>query len=117
MVEALQNGHINLARVAGTSLDHGAELDALPLLPPATQENLIQQATAGAEVSAVQAWKESNEPAGEAGTDAAPHLELQSSDAIEGTDDLLGLAALKLAWSDASTSAREAFLLWIKSNS
>ncbi|WP_271594714.1 ParB/RepB/Spo0J family partition protein [Bradyrhizobium sp. CCBAU 65884] len=114
---ATQNGHTNLARVVGTSLDHGAELDALFLLPPATQENLIQQATAGAKVSAVQACKEMNEPSPVTeSSEAASLLVAQSPVSIAGADDLIGLGALKSAWSAASASAREAFLSWVKTN-
>jgi ParB family chromosome partitioning protein len=42
----------DLPRVVGTSLDKGAELDALAAMPQAERERLIQQAEAGEAVSA-----------------------------------------------------------------
>ena len=112
---AAQNGRANLARVAGTALDRGAELDALPLLPPAARDRLIEQATAGAKVSAVQAHKRLDETPREADTsNAASYPRLQSPCSIDDTNDLLGLTALKSAWSEASALAREAFLSWIR---
>lgn len=78
--------------------------------------NLIQQATAGAKVSAVQARKEMNKPPEEAETlDAASScLKKQSPDPLKSPNDSLGLAELKSAWFEASASACEAFLLWTR---
>jgi len=45
-------GEAVLAKVAGTSLDKGEELDALPKLPPETREKLIDRAEKGEKVSA-----------------------------------------------------------------
>lgn len=39
---AAKNGRVDLARIAGTSLDRGAELDALPLVPPSCREQAPQ---------------------------------------------------------------------------
>jgi ParB/RepB/Spo0J family partition protein len=110
---AAQNGRANLARVAGTALDRGAELDALPLLPPAARDRLIERATAGAKVSAVQAHKRMDEPPRETDTSPASYPRPQSPHSFDDTNDLLGLIALKSAWSEASALAREAFLSWI----
>jgi hypothetical protein len=46
-----------LKAIQGTSLDHGRELDALPLLRPPARQNLIKRAVAGEIVSAVKALK------------------------------------------------------------
>lgn len=111
---AVQNGPTTLARVARTALDTGAELDALPLLPHATQERLIEQAAAGARVSAVQARREMRESSVAEGLDAA-----QASSPADSTDaesDFPGLSALKEAWLGASASARETFLVWIEAS-
>jgi ParB-like chromosome segregation protein Spo0J len=45
----------DLDRVAGTSLDKGAELDALAIMPPETRAPIIQRAASGEEVSAIRA--------------------------------------------------------------
>jgi ParB-like chromosome segregation protein Spo0J len=111
---AAQNGRANLARIAGTSLDQRAELDALPMLPNATQELLIKRATAGAEVSAVRARKQMCETPAEAATPAvAAASQQQPSNFLEAESELRGLSALKSAWLGASNSARETFLAWI----
>lgn len=107
-----QNGSATLTRVAGTALDTGAELDALPHLPPATRAQLIEQAAAGAKVSAVQARKKMREPTAAEGLDAAEAL--SAPDSIEAESDFSGLSALKAAWLGASNSARETFLDWIE---
>jgi ParB family transcriptional regulator, chromosome partitioning protein len=59
-----------LARVAHTSLDKGAELDALAKLPAADRTAVVDRAAAGEVVSAKTAM--SVRPAGEAGGAAAP---------------------------------------------
>jgi hypothetical protein len=109
---AAQNGPSNLARVAGTSLDRAAELDALPLLPRATQELLINQATTGAKVSAMQARREmlavSGAPESPDAAAASQQPPVSNND-----DDVCGLSELKTAWFGASDSEREAFLAWI----
>jgi ParB/RepB/Spo0J family partition protein len=109
---AAQNGPTTLTRIARTALDTGAELDALPLLPRATQERLIKQAAAGAEVSAVQARREMRESSAAEGLDATEALSPQ--DSTEAESDFPGLSALKQAWLGASNSARETFLAWIE---
>jgi ParB/RepB/Spo0J family partition protein len=114
---AAQNGRTDLARIVGTSLDRGAELDALPLVSPATRDALIEQATAGIEVSAVQARKEQQKPtAQEESSNTAAALRQQSSQ----TPGLVAtyfidndLSALKAAWNNASKAVREKFLEWI----
>jgi hypothetical protein len=112
---AAQNGRANLERVAGTALDRGAELDALPLLPDAAQELLIEQAIAGAEVSAVQAQREMSERSSEMKSlDDAAAIQQSSSGSTGSENDLPGLSELKEAWLCASGSAREAFLAWIE---
>jgi ParB-like nuclease domain len=117
---AAQNGRTDLARIAGTSLDNGVELDALPLVPPATRDALIEQAIAGIEVSAVQARKEQQMPSVEAESLNTSALTEKPSDAAaldakqtESVDANFGLSALKVAWLGASDPAREAFLAWI----
>jgi hypothetical protein len=93
---AAQNGPTTLTRVARTALDTGAELDALPLLPHATQELLIEQAAAGAEVSAVQARREMRESSAAEGPDATNAS--SPPDSTEAESDFPGLSALKKAW-------------------
>ena len=114
---AAQNGRTDLARIAGTSLDRGAELDALPLVSPATRDVLIEQAIAGIQVSAVQARKEQLKPtAQEVNSNTAAALRQQSSHAsgLVTTDFVDNdLFALKAAWTNASKAAREKFLAWI----
>jgi ParB-like chromosome segregation protein Spo0J len=109
---AAQNGPTTLTRIARTALDTGAELDALPLLPRATQERLIEQAAAGAEVSAVRARREMRESSAAEGLDTTEAL--SQPDSIEAEIDFPGLSALKKAWLGASSSARENFLAWIE---
>lgn len=46
-----------LKAIQGTTLDHGRELDALPLLGPLQRQKLINAAVAGEIVSAVKALK------------------------------------------------------------
>ncbi len=112
-----QNGRTDLARITGTSLDRGAELDALPLVPPATRDALIEQAIAGIEVSAVQARKEQQKPtAQEESSNTAASLRQQSSQTsgLVATDLVDNeLSALKAAWNSASKAVREKFLAWI----
>jgi ParB-like chromosome segregation protein Spo0J len=107
---ATQNGRTDLARIVGTSLDRGAEIDALSLVPPATRDALIEQAVAGIEVSAVQTRKEQQKPSVEAECDAAA----QDAKSNERVDNDFGLSALQVAWLGASDPAREAFLAWIE---
>jgi ParB/RepB/Spo0J family partition protein len=109
---AAQNGSAILTRVARTALDTGAELDALPHLPPATQEQLIEQAAAGAQVSAVQTRREMRGSPAAKGQDATEPLSPPSSAQIDCPD----LSALKKAWLGASSSARESFLAWIEAS-
>lgn len=111
---AAQNGRTNLKRVAGTSLDGAAELDALPLLPRVTQELLINQAAEGASVSAVQVLREMRELSGATENPNAATASHQLPSVSTTEDDLRGLSVLKTAWLDASDSARETFLAWIK---
>lgn len=115
---AAKNGRTNLARIVGTSLDRGIEIDALPLVLPATRDALIKQAIAGIAVSAVQARKEQQMPSVEAKSLGTSSLTEKPSDAAaldakptESVDD--DLSALKLAWLGASDAAREAFVVWI----
>jgi ParB/RepB/Spo0J family partition protein len=110
---AAQNGPTTLTRVARTALDNGAELDALPLLPRATQEFLIEQAAAGAEVSAVQARKEMRESSKAPEGLDTPTIS-SSPGSTEAENDFPGLSALKEAWLVASNPVRETFLEWIK---
>jgi ParB/RepB/Spo0J family partition protein len=107
-----QNGSATLTRVAGTALDTGAELDALPHLPPATREQLIEQAASGAQVSAVQARKQLRESPAANGLDTTEALPTPDLAAPE--SDSPDLSALKQAWLGASKSARESFLAWIE---
>lgn len=106
-------GSSTLTRVAGTALDTGAELDALPHLPPATQERLIEQAAAGAQVSAVRARREMRASSTAKGRDATESLSLSADAEIDSSD----LSALKEAWLGASSTAREKFLAWIEASS
>jgi ParB/RepB/Spo0J family partition protein len=118
---AAQNGRTDLARIVGTSLDCGAEIDALSLVPPGTRDALIEQAIAGIEVSAVQACKE-QQPSVEAecrpdtSSPAEGPFDTAAQDAksTERVDDDFGLSALKSAWLGASDPARDAFLAWIE---
>jgi len=100
VLRAARNASPNLKRVAGTALDRAAEFDALPLLPVADQERLIEQARASAMVSAVEFRKETSEQ-------NAP-----SASAVGGfaDDDLPGLTALKAAGREASSGAWAAFV-------
>jgi ParB/RepB/Spo0J family partition protein len=112
---ATQNGRDDLTRVVGTSLDRGNELDTLPLLPPNVRGDLIEQAAAGAEVSAVQTRRERLDQSVVAeDRDAAADLQQSRSDSTEAENDVSGLSALQSAWLGASSSARETFLTWIK---
>ena len=111
---AVQNGPTTLTRIARTALDTGAELDALPQLSHAAQERLIEQAAAGAKVSAVQARKEMRELCAAEGLDTTETL--SPSDSTEAEIDLPGLSALKSAWLGASSSARKNFLAWIEAS-
>jgi hypothetical protein len=114
---AAQNGRTDLARIAGTSLDRGAELDALPLLPPTTRDALIEQAVAGFEVSAVQARKEWQKPTAqeESSNTATALRQLPShTSGLVATDFIDNdLSTLKAAWNNASKEVREKFLAWI----
>ena len=115
---AAENGRTDLARITGTSLDLGAELDALPLLPPATRDALIEQAVAGIDVSAVQARKE-QQPSVESPDTSSPaensDAAAQDAKSTERVDDNdFGLSALQEAWLGASDPARAAFLVWIE---
>lgn len=56
-------GPANLAKVVGTSLDSGTELDALAKLPSAKQEALIAKAAAGEYISARQSKKKKGQMA------------------------------------------------------
>lgn len=103
---AAQNGRANLVRIAGTSLDRKAELDALPLLPRAAQEILIARAAEGDEVSAVQA-KEAYKPP------SSTESHVSEIDSVNVDNDVPGLITLKSAWLGASDAARESFLAWI----
>jgi hypothetical protein len=114
---ATQNGRTDLARITGTSLDRGAEIDALSLVPPATRDALIEQAVAGIEVSAVQTRKEQQKPSVEAECPDTSSPAGKPSDAAKSTervDNDFGLSALQVAWLGASDPAREAFLAWIE---
>jgi hypothetical protein len=50
-------GFETLKAIQGTSLDHGRELDLLPLLSPVQRQKLIKRAQAGEVVSAISALK------------------------------------------------------------
>ena len=93
---AARNGHANLARVTGTSLDQRAELDARPCRPCYAEEPHSAGRT-GAQVSAVQARKKMPPQEAEV-SDAASCLDLRPPDSVEHTSDLQGLTALKSAW-------------------
>jgi hypothetical protein len=109
---AAKNGHTNLKRIVGTSLDVPSELDALPLLPRATQERLINDATAGAQVSAVHALRQMRKLS--AATESPQAVPTSQQPPSSNQDDLQALSVLKTAWINASNAAREAFLAWIK---
>lgn len=118
---ATQNGRANLARIAGTSLNRGAELDSLPLVPPATRDALIEQAVAGFQVSAVQARKEQQQKSVEAQspntsslTENTSNIAAPDANPTERVNNDFELSALQAAWLGASDAAREAFLLWIR---
>jgi hypothetical protein len=51
-----------LRAIQGTSLDHGRELDALPMLSPAARQKLINRAGTGELVSAITALKKAARP-------------------------------------------------------
>lgn len=111
---AAKNGQTNLKRIAGTSLDVPSELDALPRLPRATQDRLINEATAGAQVSAVQALRQMRELSVAMENLPAAAASQQAPSISTNQDGLQGLSALKRAWLDASDSVRKKFLVWIK---
>jgi hypothetical protein len=102
VLRAAKIGSVNLRKIVGTALDRAAELDALPQLPLATQEQLIEQAMAGASVSAVRLLRQSR-------SQDAPAL--HADDSAE-DNDRPDLAALKRAWRDASRRSRSAFVAW-----
>ncbi|MGY4349105.1 hypothetical protein ACVWXM_005598 [Bradyrhizobium sp. GM7.3] len=122
---ATQNGRDDLARVIGTSLDQGNELDALPMLPSAIRDALIEQAAAGQEVSAIRAVAEvEKSPSDEenAGDNPMSHKQPRGGQAsaqpgdepVECRDSFPGLVALQAAWREASITTRERFLAWIE---
>ena len=112
--EPPENGRTDLARIAGTTLDRGAELDALPLVSPATRDVLIEQAIAGIQVSAVQARKKQQKPtAQEESSNTAAALRQQSShgSGLVATDFIDNdLSTLQAAWNNSSKAVREKFL-------
>lgn len=121
---AAQNGRGNLERVVGTSLDRGNELDALPMLPADTREALIKRAVAGQEVSAIRAAAEAaSSHIDEGASDDSPtssgrsHGDLTSAQLglqrIECDESVRGMAALQVAWQEATIPARARFLVWI----
>jgi ParB-like chromosome segregation protein Spo0J len=120
---AAQNGRADLTRVAGTSLDRKAELDALAQLPPLTRECLIEQAEAGMDVSAVQdrdllaafdaPRAGTSENATEPEFDKNPDPDATVDNCIDRTDSAAEFEALKTAWLGASDSARANFLQWL----
>jgi len=117
-------GRGDLTRVAGTSLDHKTELDALADLPPITRETLIEEAEAGMEVSAVRerellaALDAPTAGASENASDPEFVKDLDADATAENSIDLIDseaaeLEALKAAWLNASDSARAKYLQWL----
>jgi hypothetical protein len=104
IARAEQLGDDTLARVAGTSLDKGVELDALAKLPPEQRAAVVERAAAGEKVSARPA-KDTAPPAPGAAPAAAPALAV---DNVVGRHEL-DLRRLRKLWSEVCPSAREAF--------
>jgi ParB-like chromosome segregation protein Spo0J len=88
--------------IVGTALDRGSELDSLCELPPEERQALVEQAVAGVQVSARRLKKRSD---------------LTLEPRVDGPDpqNKIGseLAALVLAWKNASEPARTAFVNWM----
>jgi ParB family chromosome partitioning protein len=94
----------DLARVAGTSLDKGAELDALAKMSKPEREALIRRAEAGEQVSALQ-------------TTAPPEKGVGYGELVDTLDDLVEAEEkhdaakrhYEAAWRNASEQARATF--------
>jgi hypothetical protein len=90
----------NLMKLVGTSLDKGAELDALATMPADLRQDLIDRATQGEGVSARPA-RRSN------GKDARPIPHgLKPADVDQGDDEDAQFSRLEAAWNAASDSVR-----------
>jgi ParB-like chromosome segregation protein Spo0J len=119
---AAEIGRANLTRLTGTALDRKTELDALARLPPIARETLIERAEAGMEVSAVRE-RESlaalDPPMASASDNASGPGFAKDADAFaENSVDPIDseaaeLEALKVAWINASDSARAKYLQWL----
>jgi hypothetical protein len=123
-------GDAEIKRVVRTSLDRGAELDALAALPASRRAELIEQAEAGNDVSAVQeaAADEAASVTPAAESPPAPDVIVpaEAADRVHetapagadekpvGGAETAGLAALKSAWRVASESDRASFLSWVE---
>jgi hypothetical protein len=92
----------NLRKLVGTSLDKGAELDALAKMPARARQDLIDRAAKGDAVSA-RSVRKSN------GKDARPIPPRVKRADPKGDDEDAQFARLEAAWNAASDAVRGRF--------
>jgi ParB-like chromosome segregation protein Spo0J len=138
IVERASLGTDDLARIAGTSLDRGTEIDLLLKLSPEQRAQLIDRAAAGETVSAVSSAEPGtlskgaaaqllDRPADNPSTKMGEKVEMAleainpslhaPATGVDAQPDLDGAHALMDAWRAASEPERMAFLAWVTASS